>query len=167
MALNTLEDAFVHELGDVLNAEKQIARVLPKMAKAATDPKLKESLARHQRETEEQIKRVERVFEALGKRPRGPKCEGMKGILEEGANMLNEDVAPEVLDALIIAGSQKAEHYEIATYGTLCTWADQLGLGDASKLLKQTLSEEKKADELLTDAAMSINQEAAAPSGMA
>ncbi len=166
MALNTLEDAFVHELGDILNAEKQIVRTLPKVAKAASDPKLKESLEKHRQETEQQIERVEQVFEALGRKARGVKCEGMKGILDEGSDVLNEDAAPEVLDAMIIAASPKVEPYEIATYGTLCTWAEQLGLNDAAKLLKQNLSEEKKTDELLNQAASQINAMAAQPSEM-
>ncbi len=166
MALNTLEDAFVHELGDILNAEKQIVRALPKVAKAVSDPHLKQSLEKHRQETEQQIERVEQVFEALGRKARGVKCEGMKGILDEGADVLNEDAAPEVLDAMIIAASQKVEHYEIATYGTLCTWAEQLGLNDAARLLKQNLSEEKKTDELLNQAASEINAMAAEPSEM-
>lgn len=162
MALNNLEDAFVHELGDVYNAEKQIVRALPKMVKAASDPKLKSSLEKHRDETEQQVQRIEQVFDALGRRARGPKCEGMKGILEEGSDVLNEDAAPEVLDAMIIASCQKVEHYEIATYGTLCTYADLLGLRDAKKLLGQTLEEEKKTDQTLTELAETlINLEAA------
>ncbi len=166
MALNTLEDAFVHELGDILNAEKQIVRALPKMVKAASDPSLKEGLDQHLTESEEQVKRVEQAFDRFGRKARGPKCEGMKGILDEGSNLLDEDAPPEVLDAMIIAACQKVEHYEIATYGTLCTWAEQLGHKDIAGLLKQSLAEEKKADELLTKAASQINAMAAEPSEM-
>jgi ferritin-like metal-binding protein YciE len=167
MTLNNLEDAFVHELGDVYNAEKQIIRALPKMVKAASDTGLKSSLEKHREETEQQIERLERIFETLGRRARGPKCEAMKGILEEGSDLLNEDVAPEVLDALIIAASQKVEHYEITTYGTLCTWGELLGFSDAVKLLKQNLSEEKHADELLNEQSAEINRMATQPSAVA
>ncbi len=166
MALNSLEDAFVHELGDILNAEKQIVRALPKVAKATSDPTLKESLEKHRQETERQVERLEQVFERLGRKARGVKCQGMKGILDEGSDILNEDAPPEVLDAMIIAACQKVEHYEICTYGTLCTWAEQLGLSDVVTALKQNLSEEKKADETLNKAASQINAMAAEPSEM-
>ena len=158
--INALEDAFVHELSDMYNAEKQIVKTLPKVIKMTSDLRLREALERHAEETESQVRRIEQTFDVLGRKARTVKCEGMKGILDEGELALDKKVPPETRDALIVASCQKVEHYEIATYGTLCAWADQLGFGQPASLLKQNLAEEKNADQLLTACAAKINSEA-------
>lgn len=163
MSLNTLGDAFVDELRDVLSAEKQLVRALPKMAKGATSDQLRAAIETHLEETKTHVERVEAAFESIDLKPRSKKCEAMDGLLEEGSAILEEEAAPEVLDALIIAAAQKVEHYEIATYGTLCTWAKILGYGAALKLLKQNLAEEEAADQKLTEISNTVNQAAAAP----
>lgn len=161
MSLNTLNDLFVDELKDVLSAEKQLLKALPKMAKAATAPKLRASFEKHLSETEVQVTRLEQVFESVGKSARAKTCEAMKGLLEEGASIMEEDAEPSVKDAALIAAAQKVEHYEIATYGTLCTWAKLLGHKKALSLLEKTLQEEKATDEKLTALAVAtINNEA-------
>ncbi|HEV7283182.1 MAG TPA: ferritin-like domain-containing protein [Pirellulaceae bacterium] len=157
---HTLEDAFVEELRDVLSAEKQLIAALPKMAKAATNPKLKEAFTTHLEETKGQVERLEQVFESIGKTARSKKCAAMEGILEEGKEILEMDADPEVLDAMMIAAAQKVEHYEIATYGTLCTWAELVGQNTALGLLKETLAEEENTDKLLTTIAETVNQQA-------
>lgn len=160
MAMQTLEDAFVHELKDLMSAEKQITKALPKMAKKAHDKELKQCLQQHLEETEDQIELLEKTFETLGKKPKAEMCEGMKGLLEEGAQVLEEESDPHVSDAMIIGAAQKVEHYEIAGYGTVCTWAETLGLDDAKDLLGSILEQEKKADEKLTAIASRLNKEA-------
>ena len=161
MSLETLADAFHDELRDVLSAERQLVKALPKMVKAATDPQLKKAIESHLAETETHVQRVEQAFEDTGKAPRAKTCEAMKGLLEEGSSLLEEDAAPEVLDALIIAAAQKVEHYEIATYGTLCTWAEVLGYNKALKVLKQNMAQEEAADEKLSKIAETVNAKAA------
>ncbi len=150
MPLSTLEDAFQHELKDLLSAEKQLVAALPKMAKAAEDEELRELFAEHLEQTKEQVRRLEQVFEQLGKTARSSKCEAMAGIVEEGKSLMEEDAEPAVMDAMLVGAAQKAEHYEIASYGTVCAWAEQLGMRDALRLLQQTLQEEKETDEKLT-----------------
>ena len=150
MPLNSLEDAFQHELKDLLSAEKQLVAALPKMAKAAEDEELRELFAEHLEQTKEQVRRLEQVFEQLGKTARSSKCEAMAGIVEEGKSLMEEDAEPAVMDAMLVGAAQKAEHYEIASYGTVCAWAEQLGMRDALRLLQQTLQEEKETDEKLT-----------------
>jgi ferritin-like metal-binding protein YciE len=163
MPLRNLEDAFVDEMKDMLHAEKQILKALPRMAKKTSHAELKEAFEQHRRQTEEQIHRIEQAFESVGRSPRTKKCEGMEGILDEGKDLLKEKAEPDVLDAMLIAAAQKTEHYEIAAYGTLCTWAEMLGHDEAARLLKQNLSEEKETDEKLTQIAESlVNQEAMA-----
>ena len=157
---HTLEDAFIEELRDVLSAEKQIIAALPKMAKAATNPQLKEAFQNHLEETKVQVERLEKVFEAVGKTARSKKCAAMEGILEEGKEILETDADPEVLDAMMIGAAQKVEHYEIATYGTLCTWAELIGNNEALGLLKETMAEEENADKLLTTISETVNQQA-------
>ena len=157
---HTLEEAFHEELRDLLSAEKQITAALPKMATAATNPKLKKAFENHLEETKGQVERLEKVFEAIGKSPRSKKCAAMEGILEEGSEILELDADPEVLDAMIIAAAQKVEHYEIATYGTLCTWAEVIGNNEALGLLKETMAEEENADKLLTQISETVNQQA-------
>jgi ferritin-like metal-binding protein YciE len=150
MALETLRDLLVHELRDIYNAEQQIIKALPKMVKAAENPTLAQALQTHLRETEEQVVRLERVFEELGVPARGRKCKGMEGLIEEGKEILEEEGGTAVKDAALIGAAQKVEHYEMAAYGTVKSMAELLGLGTVVQLLDQTLQEEMAADELLT-----------------
>lgn len=162
MAAHTLSDLYVEELRDLYNAERQILKALPKIIKAASNDDLKEALESHRQETEGHVTRLEQIFENLGKNAKGKTCHGMEGVLSEGAELIEEDPEPEVLDAGIISAAQRVEHYEIAAYGSVRTWAEQLGLNDQVELLEQTLEEEKAADEKLTElATQSINAEAA------
>ena len=163
MPAESLHDAFEEELKDVLSAEKQLVKALPKMAKAATNEDLKAGFEEHLEQTKGHVERLEQVFELLDKTPRAKKCKAMEGLIEEGSEILEEDMEPEVMDAMLIAAAQKVEHYEIATYGTLVTWARQLGMEDAANLLQETLDEEKDTDMKLTQLAeTSINAEAEA-----
>lgn len=163
MPLQSLENAFVDELRDVLSAERQLVKALPQMAKGVHSEDLRMAIEQHLEETKTHIERLEEVFRSLDLSPRAKKCEAMEGLIEEGSSLLEEDGAPQVIDALIIAAAQKVEHYEIATYGTLCTWAKLLGYDTALSLLKETMSEEEETDQKLTDLAMHINEEALAP----
>ena len=149
MALDSLEKLFIEELKDTYNAEKQLTKALKKMAKGATDETLSRAFEDHLAETEKQIDRLEQVFETLDMAPKGKTCEGMKGIIAEGNDMMSEDGEDEVKDAALIASAQRVEHYEIAAYGTLRHYAERLGYTKAEKLLSQTLDEEKAADEKL------------------
>lgn len=160
MALDNLSDLFYNELRDIYSAERQLVKALPKMIKHATSPQLAKALQQHLQETEKQVERIESAFEDTGKAARAKVCEAMKGLIKEGDETLKEKGEPEVLDAAIIAAAQKVEHYEIATYGTLCTWAEQLGYNRALKLLKQNMSEEENADQKLSQVAQSINRAA-------
>jgi ferritin-like metal-binding protein YciE len=153
MTMHSLKDAFVEELRDALSAERQLLEALPKIAKAASNRRLREVIGSHLGETEHQVERLEEVFESLGVKPRAKKCKGIEGILEEGKKHLDNGESLDVRDAMLIASSQKVEHYEIATYGSLISWAEQLGLQDAARLLRQSLDEEKRADRSLTEAA--------------
>ena len=146
MAGNTLRDAFVDEVRDMYNAEKQLLKALPKLAKAASSDELREALESHLEETQGQVARLETVFELLDEKPRGKHCAGMAGIIEEGSDMLQEDFEGAVMDACIIAAGQRAEHYEMAAYGTSIAWAQALGLTEVAELLTETLEEEKAAD---------------------
>ena len=160
---DTLRDALIDEIKDLYNAEKQLTKALPKMAKNATNDDLRAALESHLAETEGQIGRLEQVFEMLDEKVRGKHCAGMAGIIEEGNSMLEEDLEDAVLDACIIAAGQRAEHYEMAAYGTSIAWAQALGLTDVAELLTETLNEEKAADEKLSALAESeVNSEAAA-----
>ena len=164
--MNTLRDLYVDELKDLWSAEKQLIKALPKMAKAANDPELSKAFMTHLRETERQVERLEQVFEELGESPRGKKCIGMEGLIEEGQELLKEKPDPDVLDAGLIAKAQHIEHYEIAGYGTVRTYAQLLGAERQAQLLQQTLDEERKTDKLLTQLAeSSINIEAATAEG--
>ena len=160
MSMRTLADAFHDELRDVLSAEKQLVKALPKMIKAASCEKLSAALEEHLAATVLHVERVEKAFEDTGKEARVKTCEAMKGLVTEAEAMLQEDAEPAVRDALIIACSQKIEHYEIATYGTLCTWAEALDYSNALKMLKQNLDQEEKTDKKLSMLAKSINQDA-------
>ena len=150
MALETLQDLFLNELRDMYNAEKQLLKALPRMAKAAQSTALQAAFTKHLGETERLIERLEEVFEALGEAARGKRCKGMEGIVEEGKEILEEDGPEAVIDAALIAAAQKVEHYEIASYGCLVTYANLLGNRNVANLLKQTLAEEEKTDKALT-----------------
>jgi ferritin-like metal-binding protein YciE len=165
MPMENLEDLFHEELRDILSAEKQLVKALPKMAKAANSGELKAGFEEHLAQTETQVERLEKVFALIDKTPRAKTCKAMEGLVEEGSEIIEEDTEPAVKDAALIAAAQKVEHYEIAAYGTLVTWAKQLGLDEAVDLLSETLAEEKQTDEKLSGLAESeINQEAAAAS---
>ncbi len=160
---DTLHDAFIDELRDTYDAEKQLTKALPKMAKAATSPDLRAAFESHLEETRGQIARLEEVFASLDEKPRGKHCDGIAGIIEEGKSIMGEDFDDAAMDACLIAGAQRAEHYEMAAYGTLVAWARAMGHTEAAGLLEQTLDEEKATDEKLTALAESgINREAAA-----
>ncbi len=161
MSADNLREALVEEIRDLYNAEKQLIKALPKMAKGATSDELRDAFESHLEETEGQVTRLERVFELLDEKPRGKHCAGIAGIIEEGSDVLNEDMEDAVKDACLIAGGQRAEHYEIAAYGTAIAWARALGLNDVAQLLDETLAEEKAADEKLTALAESGINEAA------
>jgi ferritin-like metal-binding protein YciE len=150
MSLDSLQDLFLTDLKDIYNAEKQLLKALPRMAKAAESPDLQRAFTKHLRETEGQVARLERIFKALGETPRGKRCKGMEGLVEEGKEVMEEDGEEPVRDAALIAAAQKVEHYEIATYGCLITYAQLLGNGEAVNLLKQTLAEEEATDKALT-----------------
>jgi ferritin-like metal-binding protein YciE len=156
MKLDSLEKLYHEELRDVYNAENQLLKALPKMAKAAASEELREALQEHLEQTKGHVERLEEVFELLGQKPKGKTCEAMKGLIEEGSHILEEEGEASVLDAGIIAAAQKVEHYEIATYGTLRTWANLLGHEEAAELLQETLDEEGEADKRLNDLAEDI-----------
>lgn len=161
MELNTLEDLYVDELKDLYSAEKQILKALPKMIRAATHTKLKRAFAAHEKQTRQHVKRIERVCKELGKSPKGKKCVGMEGLLEEGSELIKERPDKDVLDAGLIAAAQHVEHYEMAGYGCVRTYARLLGYESQAQLLQQTLDEEGDTDKLLTVLAeSSINIEA-------
>lgn len=158
----TLDELFHDTLKDIYFAEKKILATLPKMAKAAQAPALKKAFEKHHTETENQIVRLEKVFAAIDKKPQGKSCAAILGITEEGAEIIKEYKGSPALDAGLLAAAQAVEHYEISRYGTLKTWAGELGLTDAVRLLDQTLQEEKKTDVALSELAeASVNQEAA------
>ena len=160
---NNLQELLVEEMRDIYHAEGQLLKALPKMAKAAQSERLKEAFERHLEETEQHVERLERAFESLGEPVKGKKCQAMEGLIAEGKEVMEEHSESPMLDAALICAAQKVEHYEIAGYGTLCTWADLLGLDEVSDLLKETLDEEKTTDETLTEIAESeINAEAVA-----
>jgi ferritin-like metal-binding protein YciE len=158
----TLHDAFIDELRDTYDAERQLTKALAKLAKAATSPDLSEAFSSHLEETQGQIERLEEVFASLDEKVRGKHCDGIAGIIEEGKSIMEEDFDQTTMDACLIAAGQRAEHYEMAAYGTLVAWARAMGHTKAADLLQQTLDEEKAADEKLSSLAESgINQEAA------
>lgn len=162
MSLKTLADLFHDELRDVLSAEKQLVQALPKMAKKASSEELSAAFTKHLEETKVQVERVEKAFEDTGKAARAKTCEAMKGLVEEASSKMEEDAEPAVMDAALIACAQKVEHYEIATYGTLCTWAKLLGYKNALALLKENIAEEENTDKALTQLSHNINTSAEA-----
>jgi len=163
MELDTLKDLYIEELKDLWSAERQIIKALPKMIKAASNKELQAAFRTHLKETERQVERLEKICAELGVSPRGKKCVGMEGLLEEGSDLIGEKPDPDVLDAGLISAAQHVEHYEMAGYGTVRTYARQLGYESQAQLLQQTLDEEGKTDHLLTDLAESrVNLDAEA-----
>lgn len=153
VATKTLDDLFHDTLRDIYYAERKILKSLPKMARVASDEKLKAAFKKHHDETEGQIERLQQVFEMIGKRPRGKTCDAIEGIVSEAEEIMDEYSGTPALDAGLLAAAQAVEHYEISRYGTLRTWAAQLGLKDAAALLDATLAEESKTDEALSQLA--------------
>jgi ferritin-like metal-binding protein YciE len=162
MALNSLADLFHDELRDILSVERQLIEALPKMAKMASSEELRKAFELHLDQTKVQVTRVEQAFSDTDKPARAKTCEAMKGLIKEASSMMEEKAAPEVMDAAMIACAQKIEHYEIATYGTLCTWARLLDYTDALELLKLNLNEEEETDEALSLLAETVNADAQA-----
>jgi ferritin-like metal-binding protein YciE len=161
MKLDSIENLFVHELKDLLSAEKQLVKALPKMAKGAANGALRGAFEEHLEQTKGHIERLEQIFKLLDKPARAEHCKAMEGLVEEGSDLLEEDGLPVVKDAALIGAAQRVEHYEIAAYGTTRTLAELLGHNEAVELLQQTLDEEKETDEKLTQLAMSeINVDA-------
>jgi ferritin-like metal-binding protein YciE len=164
MPMESLHDLLTDELKDMFSAETQLTKALPKMAKAATNPELKRAFQDHLKQTEEHVRRVERICNNLEMKPRGKKCMGMEGLIEEGKEIMQEEAEADVMDAGLIGAAQKVEHYEIAAYGTARTHAQQLGYTDAARELQMILDQESQANELLTQIAeRMVNPEAAMP----
>jgi ferritin-like metal-binding protein YciE len=157
MSLKNLDDLFVDVLKDTLDAERQITKALPKMAKAVESEELRAAFEEHLSVTETQIERLETIFKSMDKPARGKHCPGMEGLLKEGSELIEKEAPGPALDAALIGAAQKVEHYEIAAYGTLATYAKMLEMDDALELLVQTLEEEKQTDEALTSVASEIN----------
>ena len=161
MQLDSLQTLYIDQLRDVYNAEQQILKALPKMAKAASHRELQRAFTQHEKVTQRQVQRLDKIFKELGERSSGKKCKGMQGLIEEGQELIKEKPEPEVLNAGLISAAQRVEHYEIAAYGTLRTWAQRLGYERQAQLLQETLDEEGETDKRLTALAeSSINIEA-------
>ncbi|MGC1424202.1 MAG: ferritin-like domain-containing protein [Terracidiphilus sp.] len=157
MSVDSIEKLFIEELKDLYSAENQITKALPKMAKAASSNDLKKAFESHLRETEGHVERLLEICKILGTGPKGKSCEGMKGVLDEGSSVLHETAEGDVRDAALIAAAQRVEHYEMAAYGTVRTYAELLGQAKIAKLLEETLDEEKVADQKLTSIAQKVN----------
>jgi ferritin-like metal-binding protein YciE len=153
---NPLHEAFLEEVADIYNAEQQLIKALPKMAKAAESEELRQAFEEHLNETEEQARRIEEAMSTLDESIKKKNCKGMAGLLAEGEEMMKEHKGEPSIDAILIAAAQKVEHYEIASYGTICTWAEQMGHGEALDLFKENLGEEKATDEKLTQIAETL-----------
>jgi ferritin-like metal-binding protein YciE len=160
MKMESLKDLMIDELKDLYSAENQILRALPKMIKKATSPDLKRGFEKHLKETEGHVERLDKIFQELEESPRGKKCKGMEGIIEDGKELMEEDAEPEVMDAGMIGAAQHVEHYEMAGYGCVRTYAELLGINNIAKLLQKTLDEETATDEKLTELARNINVDA-------
>jgi ferritin-like metal-binding protein YciE len=160
MANDAMRELYIAELRDLYNAETQLTKALPKMAKAASSPELRQAFEEHLRQTSEQVSRLEQIFEMLDEKPTGKKCLGMEGLVKEGAETMKEDYEGHVMDAAIIGAAQRVEHYEIAGYGTVREFAELLGEDEHVSLLEETLEEEKETDEKLTQLAEQINTQA-------
>jgi ferritin-like metal-binding protein YciE len=158
--VNTIEHLFVEELKDLYSAENQITKTLPKLVEAATSPDLKSAFEHHLKETEGQIERLDKAFKILGASPKGKTCDGMKAILSEGAEMLHETSAGDIRDVALISAAQRVEHYEMAAYGTVRSFAENLDRRDIAELLQATLEEEKAADKKLTEISQTVNTRA-------
>lgn len=165
MEINSLRELYVDHLRDLYDAENQLIKALPKMAKEATSDELRQGIEEHLEQTRGHAERLEQIFEQLGEKPKAKKCKGMQGVIEEGSEILKEDMEEDTKDAAIIAAAQRVEHYEIAGYGTARTYANLLDENEAADLLQQTLDEEKETDQKLTQLAEEINVEAAEGSG--
>src|ERR1039458_2051031 len=161
MKVNRLKHLYLEELKDLYSAENQLVKALPKMAKAASSEELRSGFEEHLGQTKEHVSRLEKIFKALGESPKGKKCKGMEGLIKEGGEMIEEDPAPEELDAGLISAAQRVEHYEMAGYGCVSAYAKLLGEDQALSLLRQTFEEEKETDEKLTELSGRINVEAA------
>jgi len=160
MKTASLHELFVKELQDLYDAENQLIKALPKMANAASSDELREGFEEHLEQTRQHAQRLKQIFESLGEDAKGEKCRGMEGLIKEGSKVINEDMEEPVKDAALISAAQRVEHYEIAGYGTVRTWASQMQHAEAVSLLDQTLSEEKETDQKLTQLAENINLEA-------
>jgi len=167
MQKDSLRELYVDELRDLYNAETQLVKALPKMAKASANDQLRRAFEEHLRQTSEHVSRLEQIFEQLDEKTSGRKCLGMEGLVKEGAEVMKEDYVDEVKDAAIIGAAQRVEHYEMAGYGTVRTFAELLGENEHVALLEQTLEEEKQADRKLTELAEGINRQAAQAEGVA
>jgi ferritin-like metal-binding protein YciE len=165
MQQESLKELYIEELKDIYNAENQLIKALPKMAKAATSEELRSGFEEHLEQTREHVERLDQIFNELGEKPTGKKCKGMEGLVAEGAEIMGEDFEDEVMDAALISAAQRVEHYEIAAYGTVRTYAEILGEREAVQLLEKTLEEEKETDEKLTELASDINLQAASAEG--
>jgi len=165
VALESLNDLFVEQLRDLYDAENQLIKALPKMAEGANSVELRQGFEEHLEQTKEHAQRIETIFEQLGQKAKAKKCKGMEGLIKEGSEALEEDMSEDVKDAAIIAAAQRVEHYEIAAYGTVRTFANLLGETEAATLLEQTLEEEKETDDKLTQLAEGINVAAEEGSG--
>jgi ferritin-like metal-binding protein YciE len=160
MSEKGLKELYIDELKDLYNAENQLVKVLPKLAKAAASEELREGFEEHLEQTKGHVSRLEQIFKSLGESPRGKKCKGMEGLIEEGSEIIDEDLEESVKDAGLIGAAQRVEHYEIAAYGTAKAFADTLGQSEHVSLLEETLEEEKETDKKLTDLAQRINAQA-------
>jgi ferritin-like metal-binding protein YciE len=160
MADQGLKELYIDELKDIYNAETQLVKALPKLAKASSSDELREGFEEHLEQTKGHVERLEQIFEMLGESPKGKKCAGMEGLVEEGAEIMKEDLEGAVLDAALIGAAQRVEHYEIAAYGTVIAFANTLGENEQVSLLESTLAEEKETDEKLTELSTQINQQA-------
>ncbi len=158
--LATLQDLLVQELHDLYNAENQVLKALPKMARKATSEELRSAFEEHLEQTTNQVARLEKALQSMGEPVRGKKCEGMEGIIGEGSELMQEDAEDDVMDAALIAAAQKVEHYEIASYGSVCAWAEVLGLEELKTLMGETLGEEETTDARLSEIAEGLNVEA-------
>lgn len=165
MEHSALKDLYVDELKDLFDAENRLVKAIPRMAKAASSEKLRSGFEEHLEQTRGHVDRLKEIFDAMGEKATGKKCAGMMGIVKEGEEIMDEDFEGEVMDAALISAAQRVEHYEIAAYGCVRTWAELLGENEASALLEKTLEEEKETDEKLTELAEEINVQAKSESG--
>lgn len=159
--LESMRDLFLHELKDIYHAEQQLVDALPKINEKISSSELRSTIDMHHGQTKDQIDRIERVFKHLDESPTAVQCQAMKGLLDESTEIMKQDISSNIMDAALIAGVQKVEHYEIASYGTLATWADEMGNEEVADILKESLKEEKEADKKLTEIAVrSANERA-------